>query len=98
MGYILILIGLLITTVFFERKFKVHIYSSKTERFFIPLLFFMVGIIWDTIAVINGHWYFNEDNLVGIKIGVLPIEEYLFFLIIPYFIVVLYKILKQKIK
>jgi lycopene cyclase domain-containing protein len=98
MGYILILIGLFIITVFLERKFKIHIYNSRGERFLIPLLFFVVGVTWDTAAVINGHWYFNDANLLGIKIGVLPLEEYFFFLVIPYFIVVLYKILKQKIK
>ena len=93
MGYILILIGLLTVTAILQKKYKIHIYNTKLERLAIPLIFFMVGIIWDTIAVINGHWYFNEANLLGIEIGVLPIEEYLFFLIIPYFIVVLYKIL-----
>ena len=98
MGYILILMGLFIITVFLERKYKLHLYSSWRERFLIPLILFVVGTVWDTVAVMNGHWYFNETNLIGLKIGVLPLEEYVFFLVIPYFIVVLYKVLKLKIK
>jgi len=37
------------------------------------------------------------DNLLGIRIGYLPLEEYLFFLVIPYFILTLYAALKKEI-
>lgn len=97
MEYLLTLTFFLCLSVFLELKYHVRLYQSRRERLFIPIIFFMVGTAWDSFAVARGHWYFNFDNLVGIKIGLLPIEEYLFFLVMPYLILILYRVLKLKI-
>ena len=41
-------------------------------------------IIWDIIFTSNGVWGFNEKHIAGLYIFNLPIEEVLFFIIIPY--------------
>lgn len=41
-------------------------------------------IIWDIIFTKNGFWGFNEIYLNGVKLFNLPIEEWLFFVCIPY--------------
>jgi lycopene cyclase domain-containing protein len=40
-------------------------------------------IFWDLYALNRSHWYFNLQNIIGIKILNLPLEEILFFFIIP---------------
>ncbi|NTU73510.1 lycopene cyclase domain-containing protein [Candidatus Roizmanbacteria bacterium] len=40
-------------------------------------------ILWDMLAVTRGHWWFNSNFITGWKVGYLPIEEVLFFLLIP---------------
>lgn len=41
-------------------------------------------ICWDAYAISQGHWFFDRDQILGI-FGPLniPLEEYLFFTIIP---------------
>src|SRR5258706_12152166 len=97
MEYVVILLILFGVSLFLEQKFNLHLYQSRKERILIPLAFFLIGVIWDSYAVVRGHWNFNTEKLLGIKIGVLPIEEYLFFLIIPYTVLTIYRVLKKQI-
>lgn len=98
MEYILILACLFLITLLLEIKFRVHLYKNRIERIFIPLFFFVFGTAWDSYAVFRGHWIFSGKGLIGINIGLLPLEEYLFFLIIPYFILTAYKVLDKIVR
>jgi len=54
-----------------------------------PLYFAIALIIlifggWDILAVARGHWWFNPDGVWGFRILGLPLEEYLFFVVIPF--------------
>ena len=41
-------------------------------------------VIWDYYAITNDHWFFDETKVTGIILfGFLPIEELLFFIIVP---------------
>lgn len=61
-------------------------------------LFFVVGVVWDTFAIWRGHWAFPPGKNVGIVIGLMPLEEYLFILIIPYFVLTVYKVIDSKFR
>ena len=41
-------------------------------------------LIWDAYAISKGHWFFDREQMLGI-VGPLniPLEEYLFFIVIP---------------
>ena len=44
----------------------------------------LVFLIWDYYAVAKGHWWFDEEQVVGIFApGRIPLEEFLFFLVVP---------------
>ncbi len=44
----------------------------------------LLFIAWDLYAVHAGHWFFDPNQILGIYIpGHIPIEELLFFLIVP---------------
>ena len=94
--YFITLTVLLLITIALEIRYRVHLYHSQNERGIIVAIFFIIGVLWDSFAVWRGHWQFG--NLIGIKIGLLPVEEYLFFLIIPFAVLTIYKILVRKIK
>ena len=54
-----------------------------------------VGVIWDHIAIYRGHWSFGKKFLLGPHIGLMPIEEFSFGIIMPYFGLVIYKIAEK---
>lgn len=96
MEYLLILLFVFLLSLYLERKYQIHLYRNRKERLMLVTIFFVIGSTWDSYAVWRGHWFFPNTNTVGITIGLLPLEEYLFFLIIPYFILTTYKVVDQK--
>jgi lycopene cyclase domain-containing protein len=57
----------------------------------IPALLYMA---WDMYFTKQGVWRFNEKYISGIHIGNLPIEEVLFFFIVPYCCVFIYECIR----
>ncbi len=98
MEYLIVLLVLLLLAVFIEWKYKIHLYHSRKERYFVILFFFIFGILWDHLAIWRGHWSFDGSGLLGITIGLMPIEEYLFVLIVPFWIITIYKLAELEIK
>ena len=50
--------------------------------------------VWDVIAILRGHWFFNEKFMVGFEILLVPVEEILFFLVIPFISVLTWEIIR----
>ncbi len=96
--YLTILIILLFIALFLENKKHIHLYKSRKERFEIVGFFFLFGVIWDSFAIWRGHWSFPGGGILGVHIGLMPLEEYLFALIIPYFIITVYKLIDSKFR
>jgi lycopene cyclase domain-containing protein len=51
-----------------------------------------VFIIWDIYFTRHDVWWFNRDFVSGLFIAGLPVEEWLFFIIIPYCCVFIYEV------
>jgi len=82
--YLLVDLGCLSIPFAFSFGKKVSFYKSWKP---ISLAFLIVGIpflIWDMLFTWRGVWGFNETYLSGAELFLLPIEEWLFFLCIPY--------------
>jgi len=73
---------------------KVHFYrywrSFWPANLFVALLF----VLWDIYFTQQGIWGFNPDYLIGVTLGGLPLEECLFFIVVPYASVFTYATLK----
>ncbi|MBL7963605.1 MAG: lycopene cyclase domain-containing protein [Flavobacteriales bacterium] len=62
------------------------------------LVMSMLFIPWDVWFTAQGVWGFNPRYLVGIGFFGLPIEEWLFFLLIPYACLFLYEVMRYFVK
>ena len=97
LDFIIIIFPLILS---FKWKFKYY-------KFFKPLAasILIVGItyiIWDIIVTYRGDWFFNDEFLSGIyfptkEIG-LPIEEIMFFIVVPFACIFIYENLVYFIK
>lgn len=58
----------------------------------VPLLLFGA---WDIAATARGHWSFNPAYVVGVHIVNLPVEEWLFFVVLPFVSVFTWEALKR---
>ncbi|NQV52355.1 MAG: lycopene cyclase domain-containing protein [Flavobacteriales bacterium] len=57
-----------------------------------------IYLAWDELFTALGVWGFNERYLLGIYIGRLPLEEYNFFLTVPFACLFIYEVLNHFIK
>jgi lycopene cyclase domain-containing protein len=70
---------------------KVSFYKKWKYLFpamLLPALFFLV---WDEMKTRNGVWNFSNNHTVGLRISSLPVEEILFFFVVPYCCVFVYE-------
>lgn len=52
-------------------------------------LIYIIGYLWDFLAVNNGWWFYEKQQIIGIWFLGLPIEEHLFIILTTLFYVIL---------
>ncbi len=76
----------------FEHRVR---YSTKWRFLFPPMIITaIIFIVWDIIFEEMGIWHFNPAYVTGIFILNLPVEEWLFFIIIPFACFFIYEVVK----
>ena len=97
MEYLIVLLFWLIVAAALHYRYRLKLYRNVREMVVTAGFYFIVGVAWDMIGASRGHWAFDYENLLGLTVGVLPVEELLFMLIVPYGILVFYKFFGMKI-
>lgn len=76
----------------FEKRIRFHTkWKYLWVAIAIPAAFF---IIWDVWFTAKGVWWFNDPYILGPRLLDLPLEEWLFFVVIPYCSLFIYEIVK----
>ncbi len=82
-AYLLVLLACLVGTAPLEVVLKTRVYA-RWRRLLLTLLPVVVVFVgWDVLAIRAGHWDYDPSQVTGLELGGLPLEELLFFLVIP---------------
>ncbi|MCW3125275.1 MAG: rane protein [Bacteroidetes bacterium] len=82
--YLLLNFFTIIIPVSCSFEHKLHFYHKW--KYYLPGMFFtaFLFIVWDYFKTKHGVWSFNDDYIIGIRFFGLPVEEFLFFITVPY--------------
>lgn len=80
----------------FEPKIR---FAEKWSALFPAIMISATAfIIWDHYFTIMGVWSFNNRYITGLFVGALPIEEWLFFITVPFSCVFIHEVLNKFVK
>jgi lycopene cyclase domain-containing protein len=83
-AYLGVLLFILLTTLPLELYLGVRVWRRPKRLLLTVLPVVVVFVIWDLYAIANDHWYFDPAQTTGVLLfGLLPIEELLFFVVVP---------------
>jgi lycopene cyclase domain-containing protein len=82
--YFIVLAVSLVGPLFLSFSKKMDFWKYPTRLVWAITLPFLIFVVWDIIVTARGHWSFNPNYTIGFKIFNLPVEEVLFFIIIPF--------------
>ena len=83
-GYVAMLAFTVVGSFWLEIILKIRVLKRIKRALMSIIPVAILVIIWDAYAVANGHWKFDREQILGIYGPFrIPLEEYLFFLIVP---------------
>ncbi len=83
LAYLAVLAFCLIGTAPLEVVLHTRVYARRRRLLLTLLPVVVVFSVWDVLAIRAGHWAYDPEQTTGIALGDLPLEELLFFLVVP---------------
>jgi|SRR4051812_45688194 lycopene cyclase domain-containing protein len=81
--YLAVLAGCLACAIWLEPALKVGVLRQVRRLVLAVAPVAAVFLLWDLAAVRSGWWSFDAAQILRVRLGALPVEEVLFFLVVP---------------
>jgi lycopene cyclase domain-containing protein len=82
--YLALLVGCLLVTAPLELVLRVRVYARWRRLLLAVLPGFVVFVVWVLYAIAQGHWSYSGTRTLDVRLpGGIPVEEVLFFLVVP---------------
>jgi lycopene cyclase domain-containing protein len=82
--YLALLVGCLVVTAPLEIVLRVRVYARWRRLLLALVPEFVVFVAWVLYAIAAGHWDYSAARTLDVRLpGGIPVEEVLFFLVVP---------------
>ncbi len=84
-SYVAVLAFVIVGSIWLEvvLRTRVLVRPRRLTLTIIPVL--APFLLWDAYAISQGHWWFDESRILGLYLpGDIPVDELLFFIVIPF--------------
>ncbi len=82
--YLAVLVACLLGTAPLEIVLHTRVYARPLRLVLTLVPVAAVFVVWDLYAIARHHWYYDRARTTGVRLpGRLPLEELLFFLVVP---------------
>jgi lycopene cyclase domain-containing protein len=97
-AYLILLISIFFIPFLFSFEKKIYFIKNLISVLKSILVVAIPYLIWDELFTANGIWGFSDKHIIGLKILSLPLEEVLFFVVVPYSIIFLFEVFNFYVK
>lgn len=96
--YLIINFFIILFPFLFSFDKRIRFFSKAKSIFYSILITGGLFALWDVLATFRSHWFFNPDYILGVYLWNLPIEEWLFFVTVPFACLFVFESLNVLIK
>jgi lycopene cyclase domain-containing protein len=84
LSYVGVLVFVLVASLWLEVVLRTRVLARWRRLLLVLAVVVWPFLLWDAYAIAQGHWWFDTARILGIYLpGEVPIDELLFFLVIP---------------
>ncbi len=83
LAYLGVLAFVLLGSAWLEVVLRARVYARPRRMLLSLAPVVLVFCLWDLYAIAAGHWSFDSERTTGITLATVPLEEILFFVVVP---------------
>lgn len=83
LAYLVVLALCLVGTAPLEIVLGTRVYARWRRLLLTLAPVALVFVTWDVLAIQAGHWGYDAAQTTGLALGVVPVEELAFFVVVP---------------
>ncbi len=93
-SYLVVILFVALCALSVNYGFRLRIGSRWRQLLQTELMILAIYLSWDTWAIAKKSWFFDQHQIVNIDVlPKVPVEEFLFFLVVPIMIILSYQAL-----
>jgi lycopene cyclase domain-containing protein len=83
-SYLAVMAFIFLGTAWLEWGLRTRVYRRWRRLLLTLVPVVAVFLLWDAYAIAQGHWWFDEALITGIRLpGDIPVDELVFFVMVP---------------